>query len=487
VAPSEPGLRRPSAKGTSVEDQPRPPRVLIVDDAEGMRAYLASLFETRGFDVDTCDDGGRALTLLESGADPNLVLLDVLMPGKDGISTLAEIRKTWPELPVLMVSVVGKATTIVEAMQLGAADYLTKPFEETELDSALDRLGLHSSARGVHTDGRGDAPNPRQTVWVSTAMREIRAVIEQIGETDVTVLIQGESGVGKEVVAREVHAVSSRSKGPFVKVNCAALPTDLLESELFGYEKGAFTGAHGRKQGKFEQANGGTIFLDEIGEMCPSLQAKLLQVLQDSEFTRLGGNREVRVDVRVVCATNRSLLDMVASGDFREDLFFRLNVVAIDIPPLRERREEVPLLVETFLNRYVAAYERSYRGLSQNLIEAMNEYAFPGNVRELENMIKRVVVLENEDSVLSDLRRPKTSRSERRAELDAILVEMEESAGELPLREVGRRFAMEIEREAIEHMLKLTGWNRKQAASRLGISYKTLLQKIRDCEVEFRG
>ncbi len=317
-------------------------------------------------------------------------------------------------------------------------------------------------------------------------MREIRSVIEQIGETDVTVLIQGESGVGKEIVAREVHEVSSRAKNAFVKVNCAALPTNLLESELFGYEKGAFTGAFGRKQGKFEQANGGTIFLDEIGEMCPSLQAKLLQVLQDSEFTRLGGNREVRVDVRVVCATNRSLTEMVADGNFREDLFFRLNVVAIEVPALRERRDEIPLLVEMFMDRYARLYERPNHGLSQQMIEAMNQYKFPGNVRELENMIKRVVVLENEESVLEDLRRPKASRAERRVELDAILVEMEETAGELPLREVGRRFALEIEREAIEHVLKLTGWNRKQAATRLGISYKTLLHKIRDCQVELR-
>ena len=469
------------------DERPYSPRVLIVDDAEGMRAYLTSLFEVRGFDVDTCDDGRRALTLLESGADPDVVMLDVMMPGTGGIVTLAEIRKSWPKLPVLMVSVVGKATTIVEAMQLGAADYLTKPFEEAELDVALDRLGLHSAPPGTHTDGRGTTLASGQTVWVSTAMREIRSVIEQIGSTDVTVLIQGESGVGKEIVAREVHAVSNRARGSFVKVNCAALPTNLLESELFGYEKGAFTGANGRKLGKFEQAHGGTIFLDEIGEMCPSLQAKLLQVLQDSEFTRLGGNREVRVDVRVVCATNRSLVDMVSAGDFREDLFFRLNVVAIDIPPLRDRREEIPLLVETFLMRYAALYERPQHGLSQSLIEAMKKYAFPGNVRELENMIKRVVVLENEESVLGDLRRPRMNRSQRRAELDAMLCEMEETAGELPLREVGRKFAMEIEREAIEHMLKLTGWNRKEAAARLGISYKTLLQKIRDCAVELQA
>ncbi len=479
------GLDR--VKRMDEEETPRTPRALIVDDAEGMRAYMATLFETRGFDVDTCDDGGRALSLLENGAAPDLILLDIMMPGTGGLAALARIRSSWPEVPVLMVSVVGKASTIVQAMQLGATDYLTKPFEEAELDAALDRLGLHSSGlAGSSSRGRG-VTDPSQTVWVSSAMREIRSVIEQIGDTDVTVLIQGESGAGKEIVAREVHAVSNRVKGPFVKVNCAALPTDLLESELFGYEKGAFTGANGRKQGKFELANGGTIFLDEIGEMCPLLQAKLLQVLQDSEFTRLGGHREVHVDVRVVCATNRGLLDMVAAGDFREDLYFRLNVVAIDIPPLRERREELPLLVETFLARYAVLYERPHTGLSQRLIEAMNAHDFPGNIRELENMIKRVVVLENEDSVLAELSRPRTNRSERRAELDAMLDEIEENAGELPLREVGRLFAQEVEREAIEHMLNLTGWNRKQAASRLGISYKTLLQKIRTCAVEVGG
>jgi DNA-binding NtrC family response regulator len=474
---------KPRVQRSPGEDTPRRPRVLIVDDADGMRSYLTALFETRGFEVDTCDDGGRALSLLESGADPDVILLDVMMSGTDGLTALTRIHEQWPDMPVLMVSVIGKAETIVRAMQLGAADYLTKPFEETELDVALDRLGLHSSRPGRPTDGRGTATGTAQAVWISSAMREIRAVVEQIGETDVTVLIQGESGAGKEIVAREVHTLSNRSKGPFVKVNCAALPTELLESELFGYEKGAFTGASGRKQGKFELADGGTIFLDEIGEMSPALQAKLLQVLQDSEFTRLGGNREVRVDVRVVCATNRSLVEMVASGEFREDLFFRLNVVAIDLPPLRDRREEIPILVETFLSRYCALYNRPLRGLSQRLIEAMNSHEFPGNVRELENMIKRVVALESEDSVLAELTRPRTTRSERREELDALLVEMEETAGEIPLREVGRRFALEVEKEAIEYMLKRTGWNRKQAASRLGISYKTLLQKIRDCDV----
>jgi len=475
------------AASPAEDDRVRPSRVLVVDDADGMRSYLAAVFESRGFEVDTCEDGRRALALLESGADPDLVMLDVMLPGEDGVATLARIRERWPALPVVMMSVVGRASTIVQAMQTGASDYLTKPFEEVDIEAALDRIGLHSRRTpGAAAGPAAERGAAGRAVWASASMRDIRGVIERIGETDVTVLIQGESGVGKEVVAREVHSVSSRSDGPFVKVNCAALPTDLLESELFGYEKGAFTGAFGRKQGKFELAHRGTIFLDEIGEMGAPLQAKLLQVLQDAEFTRLGGNREVKVDVRIVCATNRSLVELVATGTFREDLYFRLNVVAIDIPPLRERREEIPLLVETFLARYAALYGRPLRGLSPRLVEAMRHYAFPGNVRELENLIKRVVVLESEEQVVAELERPRSARGERRAELDSLLSEMEETAGRLPLREVGRRFALEVEREAIEHVLESTGWNRKQAARRLGVSYKTLLQKIRECEVDAR-
>jgi two-component system response regulator AtoC len=268
-----------------------------------------------------------------------------------------------------------------------------------------------------------------------------------------------------------------------VKVNCAALPADLLESELFGYEKGAFTGAAGRKHGKFELAHTGCIFLDEIGEMSPLLQAKLLQVLQDGEFTRLGGNKEVKVDVRVLCATNRRLPEMVREGRFREDLFFRLNVVNVLIPPLRERREELSLLVESFLHRFSLRYEKAQPRLSGTLMEELHRYDFPGNVRELENLMKRVVVLESEEMILAELRRAGRGRS-RSAALRALLEEIEETAGEVPLREVGRRAALEAEREAIDHVLHHTHWNRKAAARLLGVSYKTLLQKIRDCGLE---
>ncbi len=451
-------------------------RVLVVDDAEGIRSYLASLLALRGFEVDTAEDGRSALALLESGAAPDVVILDVMMPGLDGISTLKRIRAEHPSLPVVMLSVVGKAGTIVEAMQLGAADYVNKPFEEEELETVLADVLARSG---------GGAPDPvgrvPEHLWESASLREVRGVLDQIADTDVTVLIQGESGVGKEVVARAVHETSTRRSGPFVKVNCAALPGELLESELFGYERGAFTGATQRKQGRFEVASGGTIFLDEIGEMSPAAQAKLLHVLQDATFSRLGGNAEVRVDVRVVSATNRALEELVKSGGFREDLFFRLNVVSLRVAPLRERREEIPDLIEHFLDKFSRRYRRPTPALSSSLLSMLDRYPFPGNIRELENMIKRIVVLESEAPVRAELLQGQRADSRRAGVFQEMLAEFEESAGEVPLREVGRRASLEAEREAIERVLFQTNWNRKQAARLLRVSYKTLLQKIRDC------
>ncbi len=460
------------------------PRLLVVDDAEGIRTYLANLLELRGYDVDTAEEGARALALLQGGAAPDLVILDLMMPGMDGLETLERMRDLDDQLPVLVLSVVGRASTIVQAMQLGAADYLNKPFEEDELlltiQQVLDArdLSLERDRLLAEIDDPG-----RGTVWHSPPMRRIRDVIEQVADTDVTVLIHGESGVGKEIVARAVHQASTRRDRPFIKVNCAALPEDLLESELFGYEQGAFTGARARKPGKFELAHTGTIFLDEIGEMSPGLQAKLLQVLQDAEFTRLGGNREVRVDVRVVCATNRDLEAMVQRGTFREDLFFRLNVVNLQIPPLRERREEIPLLVDTFLRTQAARYRKPLPRLSKRLMDQLERYPFPGNVRELENMIKRIVVLENEGSILAELLEADRPVTDPLA-FESLLEDFEMTAGEVPLREVGRRAALEAERSAIEQVLHRTNWNRKQAARFLNVSYKTLLQKIRECGLE---
>ena len=307
-------------------------QVMVIDDAEVIRTYLQSLLPTRGYDVVLAADGASAVEMLESGTRPDVIICDIMMPQMDGIETLRRIKEIDRSVPVIMLSVVGKAGTVVEAMNLGAADYLNKPFEEEELEIALGKLfeteGLRAQSAHLRERLREVEGRDRSdSLWASERMQRLREVLEQVADADVTVLIHGESGVGKEVVSRTVHELSNRSEERFVKVNCAALPEELLESELFGYERGAFTGASARKAGKFEVANGGTIFLDEIGEMSPKLQAKLLQVLQDGEFARLGGDTDVQVDVRVICATNRNLEEMVARGSFREDLYYRIRVV----------------------------------------------------------------------------------------------------------------------------------------------------------------
>jgi DNA-binding NtrC family response regulator len=458
----------------------RPVRILVVDDSESIRRYLTDWLVQQGYRADSAEDGRRALALLDAGLMPDLVLLDVMMPNMDGLEVLRAIRERAPRLPVVMVSVVASARTIVDAMRAGASDYLSKPLDESALAALIPRV-LERARRGsVAAAGKSPA---EAALWQGPALAAVRALIDRVADTQVTVLIQGESGTGKEVVARALHAASRRRTGPFVKVNCAALPGELLESELFGYERGAFTGAVARKAGKFEAADRGTLFLDEIAEMSPLAQAKLLQVLQDSTFARLGGNREIRVNVRVIAATHRGLDEMVARRAFREDLFFRLNVVSIHVPPLRERRDEIPALVQYFLERFSARYGRPPPRLSPKLWALLGHHPFPGNVRELENLVKRIVVLGSEEPVLRAIISSERAQARRAHRFRTLLREVEESAGDLPLREVGRRAAHEAEREAIEQALLLTQWNRKHAARVLGVSYKTLLQKIRECEL----
>ena len=452
------------------------PRVLVVDDSQSIRGKLAGGLAQRGFEVDTAEDGRSALALIEAGAAPDLVLLDVSMPAPDGLATLERIRSEHPGVQVLMLSADARASTIVEAIRRGAADYLNKPPDLDQLEAALRSLLTDRERNRRHEAIR--AKPHSDAIWEGPSLGPIYRTIEQIADTDVTVLIQGESGVGKEVVARKVHSSSARAKAAFVKVNCAALPGELLESELFGYEQGAFTGATARKPGKFDLADGGTIFLDEIGEMSPTAQAKMLQVLQDGSFHRLGGNHEIQADVRIVTATNRPLDEEVAKGRFREDLFFRLNVVGLHIPPLRDRREELPGLVTHLLERAVARYRRAVPELSRSLFALFEQYEFPGNVRELENYLKRIVVLGSEDVVIAELH-AKLDADSAPTDFDDLLAEVEETAGEVPLREVGRRAAQAAESVAIRHALRRTQWNRRRAAEILGVSYKTLLAKIR--------
>ena len=463
---------------------PERKQILVVDDAEGIRTYLKNLLSLKGYDVLLAEDGQRALEFLRDGAEPQVIVLDIMMPGMDGIELLGKIKEAWPQIPVIMLSVVGKAATIVEAMSLGASDYLNKPFEEEELEIALAKVLEKETIMAEREELRERlrVHEERETfLWASEKMQRLRELIEQVADADVTVLVHGESGVGKEVIARTTHELSNRGKRPFVKVNCAALPAELLESELFGYERGAFTGASARKAGKFELADSGTMFLDEIGEMSPALQAKLLQVLQDGEFSRLGGETDVRVDVRVIAATNRDLEQMVQAGAFREDLYYRLNVVNVYVPPLRERPEEIPVLTNHFLEMYSRKYRRSVDSISDRLMQAFLQYPWPGNVRELENMIKRVVVLESEQAIADEIMGAPPSAAGSLSRVERMVEEIDPTDDRIPLREIGKRAAREAEREVLQRVLYQTNWNRKKAARILEVSYKTLLQKIKEC------
>src|SRR5213595_1377994 len=354
------------------------------------------------------------LAAIKQGDPPDIVLLDVMMPGMNGIDTLRALKAAKPDLQAIMLSGREHASTIVEAVRLGAADYVVKPDDpeglgEIALDaaikSAIEKTRLVSEITELRRQLSDDQDRAFLFWGDSPDMKTIAQVIEQVADSDVTVLIRGESGVGKELVARAIHQRSTRRNRPFVKVNCAALPAELLESELFGHERGAFTGAATTRIGKFEQADTGTLMLDEIGEMKPALQAKLLHVLQDAEFTKLGSNKRIQVDVRVVAATNRDLEKMMLSGDFREDLYYRLKVIELAVPPLRERRDEIPTLIDFFIARYARKYNRPARPLSEQLRQLFMQYDWPGNIRELENMIKRVVILQDEQLVVREIER----------------------------------------------------------------------------------
>ena len=459
--------------------------VLVIDDDPSIRDFLETLATRQGYGVHTASDGESALANLDR-TRPDLITLDTVLPGMDGLETLRRIKQRLPEVPVIMLSGHGQARTIVEAMRLGATDFLRKPFEVEELEvafrKALENRALEEEVKHLRGRVRSEVDalllggdNPR--------MREVREIIEQVADTDITVLVRGESGTGKEVVARALFQLGNRRSRPFVKVNCAALPSELLESELFGFEKGAFTGAQKRKLGKFEYANQGTIFLDEISEMAPGLQAKLLQVLQDGEFSRLGGEVDVRVDARIIAATNRNLEEAVAKGEFREDLYYRLNVVTIQIPPLRERIDAVPLLVEHFLGMYNAQYHKLVEKLSIDTMRIFMNYHWPGNVRELENMIKRMVVLGSEQTVLQEISQRGLPAVRRTVEDDVDLAALgaDLSAGrDLDLKAIAKRAAQIAEKKVIERVLAQTRWNRKEAAERLQISYKALLYKMKE-------
>src|SRR6266851_4525040 len=448
--------------------------ILLVDDEPGMLRYIRTLLEVDDYKVETASTGEEALQRVEKGLRPDLVLLDLLMPGIDGLQTLEQLRQLVPGMKVVMLSCVSDTRKVVQAIRLGAHDYLTKPFQKAELDAVLDQcLGKNQQNYAGEVEDLGD-----ETFFVAASanMRKLRSQAALVANVDIPVLMLGESGTGKEVLARLIHKLSPRAHRTFLKVNCAAVPADLLESELFGYEAGAFTGATHAKPGKFELCNKGTILLDEIGEMPPLLQAKLLHVLQDQQFSRLGGRTVVKVDVRILAATNINIPEALATKRLREDLYYRLNAFTLSLPPLRERKEEIPILLKHFMSRMSESYARSPLPLSPPLMEACLRHSWPGNLRELSNFIKRYLVLGDETLAVSELQPRPDGGGGTHADGRSAVASAESAGG---LKSLSRNAKDEAEAEAIARALEETNWNRKQAAARLQISYKALLYKIR--------
>ncbi len=456
-------------------------KILVVDDEPSIRKYLRTLLEVEGFGVETAASGKEALERLAQPEKPDLVILDVLMPEMDGLETLRRMMQMDRSLNVIMLSCTNEVNTVVEAIRIGALDYLTKPFEKVELEAALLKCRQKQDLRSENQALRDYCETLTEDISflaASPQMLKIRQQILQIAPVDVPVFISGESGVGKEVVARMIHLRSTRRQQPFIKVNCAALPGELLESELFGYEQGAFTGAVRAKPGKFELANKGTIFLDEIAEMSPHLQAKLLHVLQDGQYSRLGARSVVNVDVRVVAATNMEVKEAMRSGRFREDLYYRLNVLSIHIPPLRERTTEIPLLFRHFLVKYSEKYQKQAIEPSKHLLDAAARYYWPGNLRELENFVKRYVILEDDEGSFRELMEMIGQQQRTTPQEEAA------PPKEQGLKALVRSLKDEAETEAIADALDKTNWCRKDAARLLGISYKALLYKMRQFNLD---
>ena len=456
-------------------------KIMVVDDEPSIRKYLRTLLEVDGFEVETLPNGKEALKEVGAGSRPDFIILDVLMPEMDGLETLRQLMQMDRSLNVIMLSCANEVTTVVEAIRLGALDYLTKPFEKPELDAAFLKCQQKQQLRSENQALREYCEALTEDISflaASPQMLKIRQQILQIAPVDVPIFISGESGVGKEVVARMVHLRSKRQHQPFIKVNCAALPGELLESELFGFEQGAFTGAVRAKPGKFELANKGTIFLDEIAEMSPHLQAKLLHVLQDGQYSRLGARAVVNVDVRVLAATNVDVKEAMKTGRFREDLYYRLNVLSLHIPPLRERITEIPLLFRHFLVKYSEKYQKQAPDPSKGLLEAAARYPWPGNLRELENFVKRYVILEDDEGSFRELLEM-TGQQQRMPVQEEAPPPKEQG-----LKALVRGLKDEAEMEAIAGALEKTNWCRKDAARMLGISYKALLYKMRQFNLD---
>jgi two-component system response regulator AtoC len=446
-------------------------RVLVADDEENLRLVLKTLLRRSGYEVEAAGSGEEALALVESFG-PDFVITDVRMPRMGGLDLLATLRAKGNDATVIVMSAYGSNDLALEAMKAGAYDYVSKPFKPDEIVLVLKKAEERETLRRENRALRDEIRKEHRFDSIlakSSKMQAIFRTISKIADYKTTVLVNGESGVGKELVARAIHARSSRSGGPFVPVNCGAIPENLLESELFGHKKGAFTDAVSDRRGLFEEANGGTLFLDEIGELPLGLQVKLLRVLEDEKIRRLGESKDVQVDVRIVTATHRDLQAETKAGRFREDLFYRLNVLPILVPPLRERREDIPLLIDHFVTRNNARLGTDIRGLDAEARRLLYEYSWPGNVRELENTVERAMVLcEADNIVAADL--PERIREAR----DPVKLQL--SSGELSVKKTTRY----LEEVLIRRALQKTKGNRTRAAELLEISHRALLYKIKD-------
>ena len=446
-----------------------PWKVLLVDDEQSALQMYSALLREDGIPVLTAATGERARAIAKSEARLGLVVLDLVLPDVDGLGLFRAIRAARPEVPVVMLTAFGSVDTAVQSLREGAYHFLTKPADLEQwralVRSALEKRSLEEENRTLRERlGEG---GDGELIGRSRPMEELRNFLAVVGDSQAAVLVQGESGTGKELAARAIHRTSARREGPFVSLNCGALPAQLLESELFGYEKGAFTGAAGAKPGQFELAHGGTIFLDEIGECSPELQVRLLRVLQEKEVQRLGGTRRVPTDFRLVAATNRNLADEIKAGRFREDLYYRINVIEVTVPPLRERREDIPLLAAFFLERFARRESKIFEGISAAALDRLGAHDWPGNVRELENAIERGVVVGRgpllEAADLPPQLRPAAQAAGPVADL---------AGRDLPLAEV--------EKAVIAAAMARHGGNKSQAARALGISRKLLYSKLRE-------
>ena len=457
-------------------------KILVVDDDPKV-SWIISEGLGEEYEIDAAQDGQEAISYLTKkpiGTRPDLVLLDIKMPGQSGLEVLDKIKKIDSSLDVIMLSGHGETQNIVESIKKGATEFINKPFDVKELEihirTVLEKKKLIKELSDLKKKMREN--QYEDLIGDTEEMIKIKNVVEQVAPSELTVLIRGESGTGKEIIARMIHRFSPRKREPFVKVNCAAIPRELLEAELFGYEKGAFTGANKTKPGRFEVANKGTIFLDEIGDMPIELQTKLLQVLEHQEFVRVGGINNIHIDVRIVCATNRNLEEALQNNRMRDDLYYRLNEITIQLPPLRERKDDVSLLVNHFLQKYSLLYDKKPKAIRQETMKHLCAYSWPGNVRQLENLIKQIVVRGDEHIIYESLKGPIPTPFNQQ-----VTLPINYDDGDFKLKNKVGKAVAEIEKNLINRVLMKTNWNRRKAAKLLDISYRSLLYKIKEYKI----